>query len=104
MKTCAIPTRRSRSSGTPSSTSRVIRWKPRGNAGRRISCWTHTVASVVGHPARMAVPPFSVGVEEELLLVDRQTHALAHISTRLLETLGATSADIKHDLYEAQIE
>ena len=45
-----------------------------------------------------------VGVEEELLLVDPVTHALSHTSTRVLDALGDTSSDIKHDLYEAQIE
>ena len=45
-----------------------------------------------------------MGVEEELLLVDPVTHALSHTSSRVLEALGDTSADIKHDLYEAQIE
>jgi carboxylate-amine ligase len=48
--------------------------------------------------------PFKVGVEEELLLVDPVTHALSHTSTRVLAALGETSSDIKHDLYEAQIE
>jgi carboxylate-amine ligase len=48
--------------------------------------------------------PFRVGVEEELLLVDPVTRALSHTSTRVLAALGDTSADIKHDLYEAQIE
>jgi carboxylate-amine ligase len=52
----------------------------------------------------MAGAAFRVGVEEELLLVDPETHALAHESTRVLAALGDTSADIKHDLYEAQIE
>jgi carboxylate-amine ligase len=47
---------------------------------------------------------FRVGVEEELLLVDPSTNALSHSSTRVLAALGETSADIKHDLYEAQIE
>jgi carboxylate-amine ligase len=47
---------------------------------------------------------FRVGVEEELLLVDPVTHALSHSSTRVLDAIGDTSADIKHDLYEAQIE
>jgi carboxylate-amine ligase len=49
-------------------------------------------------------PPFRVGVEEELLLVDPSTHALSHTSSRVLAVLGDTAADIKHDLYEAQIE
>jgi glutamate---cysteine ligase / carboxylate-amine ligase len=48
--------------------------------------------------------PLTVGVEEELLLVDPVTHALAHSSSRVLEAIGDTSSDIKHDLYEAQIE
>jgi glutamate---cysteine ligase / carboxylate-amine ligase len=43
-------------------------------------------------------------VEEELLLVDPVTHALSHTSSRVLDALGDTSSDIKHDLYEAQIE
>jgi carboxylate-amine ligase len=47
---------------------------------------------------------FRVGVEEELLLVDPVSHALSHSSSRVLEALGDTSSDIKHDLYEAQIE
>ena len=45
-----------------------------------------------------------VGVEEELLLVDPVTYALAHASTRVLEQLGDTDGQVKHDLYEAQIE
>jgi glutamate---cysteine ligase / carboxylate-amine ligase len=47
---------------------------------------------------------FKVGVEEELLLVDPATYALSHTSSRVLKAIGDTSADIKHDLYEAQIE
>jgi glutamate---cysteine ligase / carboxylate-amine ligase len=43
-------------------------------------------------------------VEEELLLVDPVTHALAHTSSQVLARLGETAADIKHDLFEAQIE
>jgi glutamate---cysteine ligase / carboxylate-amine ligase len=43
-------------------------------------------------------------VEEELLLVDPVSHALAHTSSRVLDAIGDTSSDIKHDLYEAQIE
>jgi glutamate---cysteine ligase / carboxylate-amine ligase len=45
-----------------------------------------------------------VGVEEELLLVDPVSNGLSHTSSRVLEAIGDTSADIKHDLYEAQIE
>ena len=43
-------------------------------------------------------------MEEELLLVDPVSNALSHTSSRVLAALGDTSADIKHDLYEAQIE
>ena len=45
-----------------------------------------------------------VGVEEELLLVDPASFELSHTSARVLDALGETSADIKHDLFEAQIE
>ena len=41
MKTCSSPTCSRRSSGSASSTSRVIRWKPRGRGPRVISRWTH---------------------------------------------------------------
>ena len=44
---------------------------------------------------------FALGVEEELLLVDPVTHALAHSSTELIARVGEGA---KHDLYEAQIE
>jgi carboxylate-amine ligase len=47
---------------------------------------------------------FTLGVEEELLLVDGQTHALAHDSGRLVDTLGMDPAAVRHDIYEAQIE
>jgi carboxylate-amine ligase len=47
---------------------------------------------------------FTVGVEEELLLVDPSTYALSHSSAQVLRALGDTPADIKHDLFAAQIE
>jgi carboxylate-amine ligase len=53
---------------------------------------------------RMPEPNFGVGVEEELLLVEPPTTALSHSSARLLAALGDTGGQIKHDLYEAQIE
>src|SRR3954453_15297367 len=43
---CASPTPTSRSSGTPSTTSSVTRWKPRGRARSWISRWCH-----IGHAA-----------------------------------------------------
>ena len=43
-------------------------------------------------------------MEEELLLVDPVTHALSHTSSRVLERIDEANGDIKHDLYEAQIE
>lgn len=49
-------------------------------------------------------PGFTLGVEEELLLVDPETYALAHDSARLIDTLGADPAAVRHDIYEAQIE
>ena len=41
MKTSAIPTRNELSSGTPSRTSSVTRWKPRGRERSVISVWIH---------------------------------------------------------------
>ena len=46
-------------------------------------------------------PDFAIGVEEELLLVDRDTHALAHASSEVIPRVGEGA---KHDLYEAQLE
>jgi carboxylate-amine ligase len=43
-------------------------------------------------------------VEEELLLVDASTFALAHDSARVVDTLGADPREVRHDIYEAQIE
>ncbi len=47
------------------------------------------------------VEPFSVGVEEELLLVDAETRALAHAAQGLLSRLGDR---IKPDFYDAEVE
>jgi carboxylate-amine ligase len=49
-------------------------------------------------------PDFTLGVEEELLLVDASTHALAHDSARVVDALGADPKEVRHDIYEAQIE
>jgi carboxylate-amine ligase len=47
---------------------------------------------------------FTLGIEEELLLVDRQTHALSHSSHELLGAMGVHARWARHDLYEAQVE
>src|SRR5437763_15450207 len=47
MNTWAIPTRRSRSSGTASMISRVTRWKPRGRASRVTSRCSHMSGTLV---------------------------------------------------------
>jgi carboxylate-amine ligase len=47
---------------------------------------------------------FSVGVEEELLLVDPPDQRLAHESDSLLARLGLDERRARHDLYESQIE
>jgi glutamate---cysteine ligase / carboxylate-amine ligase len=49
-------------------------------------------------------PDFTLGVEEELLLVDRETHTLARDSGRLVGALSRDPASVRHDIYEAQIE
>jgi carboxylate-amine ligase len=49
-------------------------------------------------------PDFTLGVEEELLLVEPGTHALANDSGRLVDALGMDPSLVRHDIYEAQIE
>jgi glutamate---cysteine ligase / carboxylate-amine ligase len=48
--------------------------------------------------------PFALGVEEELLLVDADTHALAHVSSQLLPGVDPPAGSIMHDVYEALVE
>ena len=47
---------------------------------------------------------FTVGIEEELLLVDGESRDLAHTSGELLAKIGLDERSTRHDLYEAQIE
>jgi carboxylate-amine ligase len=47
---------------------------------------------------------FTIGVEEELLVVDPSSHELAHASGELLAAMGLDERSARHDLYEAQIE
>jgi carboxylate-amine ligase len=49
-------------------------------------------------------PDFTLGVEEELLLVDPTTYALAHDSARVIDTLAADPKAVRHDIYEEQVE
>jgi glutamate---cysteine ligase / carboxylate-amine ligase len=49
-------------------------------------------------------PDFTLGVEEELLLVNPGTHALVRESGRLVNALARDTANVRHDIYEAQIE
>jgi glutamate---cysteine ligase / carboxylate-amine ligase len=49
-------------------------------------------------------PDFTLGIEEELLLVDPRTHALAHSSGPLLRSMSLDARAARHDIYEAQVE
>jgi carboxylate-amine ligase len=49
-------------------------------------------------------PDFTVGIEEELLLVDPNTHQLSHSSDSVLAQLGLDQRSARHDIYEAQLE
>ena len=49
-------------------------------------------------------PDFTIGVEEELLLVDRRTYELSHTSHELLGAMGVDALAARHDIYEAQLE
>ena len=49
-------------------------------------------------------PDFTLGVEEELLLVEGASHELAHSSAELIRAMGLDPRAARHDIYEAQIE
>jgi carboxylate-amine ligase len=48
--------------------------------------------------------PFTVGVEEELLLVDAHTHRLAHVADRVLAKMDVDGEAAGHEAYAAEIE
>jgi carboxylate-amine ligase len=48
--------------------------------------------------------PFSVGLEEELLLVDRDTLALAHVADAVLEQVELPRERVDHEAFLAEIE
>jgi carboxylate-amine ligase len=50
-----------------------------------------------------ATPPLTLGVEEELLVVDAQAHALSHTAVELLDAVGDPGA-IGPDTYAALVE
>jgi glutamate---cysteine ligase / carboxylate-amine ligase len=47
---------------------------------------------------------FTIGVEEELLLTDPSGRRLADASSELIARIGADPAEVRHDIYEAQLE
>src|SRR4051794_20496336 len=49
-------------------------------------------------------PAFRLGMEEELLLVDAGTHALAHVSSQVVPRVQALAGAVKHDVYGALVE
>jgi glutamate---cysteine ligase / carboxylate-amine ligase len=48
--------------------------------------------------------PFSVGIEEELLLVDAQTHALAHVAEDLLPRIELPEGRADYEAHAAEVE
>jgi glutamate---cysteine ligase / carboxylate-amine ligase len=48
--------------------------------------------------------PFTVGLEEELLLVDRDTLALAHVADRVLELVELPRERVDHEAFLAEVE
>jgi carboxylate-amine ligase len=48
--------------------------------------------------------PFTVGLEEELLLVDRDTLALAHVADRVLERIELPRERVDHEAFLAELE
>jgi len=49
-------------------------------------------------------PDFTIGAEEELLLVDPGTRRLDHRSSELIPAMGVDERSARHDIYEAQVE
>jgi glutamate---cysteine ligase / carboxylate-amine ligase len=49
-------------------------------------------------------PDFTVGVEEELLLVDADTRSLVRTSSELIGAMGMDEREVRHDIYEEQLE
>jgi carboxylate-amine ligase len=48
--------------------------------------------------------PFTIGIEEELLLVDRETHALAHVADRVLPGIELPRERADHEAFLCEIE
>jgi carboxylate-amine ligase len=48
--------------------------------------------------------PFALGMEEELLLVDPETHRLAHVASRVVPAAEAPPERVSYDVYEALVE
>jgi len=51
-----------------------------------------------------ASPSFTVGLEEELLLVDGQTLGLAHVADKILPNAGLPSDRLDHEAFLAEVE
>ena len=51
-----------------------------------------------------ASPSFTVGLEEELLLVDGQTLQLAHVADKILPNAGLPSDRLDHEAFLAEVE
>jgi carboxylate-amine ligase len=48
--------------------------------------------------------PFTIGIEEELLLVDRETRRLSPVATEVLAAMDANERAASHEVYAASIE
>jgi len=48
--------------------------------------------------------PFTIGLEEELLLVDRDTLSLAHVADRVLERIELPRERVDHEAFLAELE
>ena len=48
--------------------------------------------------------PFTLGLEEELLLIDGETLQLAHVADRIVPNTGLPSARVDHEAFLAEIE
>src|SRR5436190_24100044 len=77
------------------------RLRCRGSAAGRISPPSRTMPRV---EHRFTGPSYTLGVEEELMIVDAETLELVNGIETMLEAMPATEGDVKPGLMEAVLE
>src|SRR6185503_10088716 len=82
---------------------RRLRERPRGGAGLRPHR-SRLCARILMDHAFGTSEPFTLGIEEELLLVDPETRRLAPVAADVLQAIDAHERAASHEVYAASIE